>query len=463
MEHLDRPRATLAWRPRQGATIAVAFASAILAFDQRSGLAFLLLSQSVMSASHGTLDSDSSIPPAMDPIGDRQRLTDAYAQPDDLSVAMPAKTIFERRRSRLVHAAAFSLPIIGAAIFIASLKATAMVTLPLAIAAFLVILTWPVHSWLAKRTHRVVAVLGTLATLGLIVASFAGLLYWALRGFLTNIETYTTSIAAFAKEQEKYFPALATAFEPDPEQVRTMARSTLRTFALSASVAFLTTMFTVFAVSEAGRWRKRVVTVLDERRPGLISTLGDVTSRFRRYMWTRVVMSVLTGTGTFITCWAFGVRDAPLWGVVAFLLNFIPNIGSLVAVAPPTLVALSQGGGAFAVPVLAVLTVVQVAIGQWLEPMVQGRALKISPLIVLLSVVFWGWVWGIGGALLSVPMTVLFIALCERSTRWSWIAELVSDAEDTTDDEYESTNDSELNRTGSPRADLAHANGGSNP
>ena len=172
-----------------------------------------------------------------------------------------------------------------------------------------------------------------------------------------------------------------------------------------------------------------------DRSPGLIDTLGDVTGRFRRYMWTRVIMSLLTGTGTTLACWAFGVRDAPLWGVVAFLLNFIPNIGSLVAVVPPSIVALSQGGGAFCITVLATLTVVQVAIGQWLEPMVQGRALRISPLVVLLSVVFWGWVWGIGGALLSVPMTVLFISLAAKSPKWSWIADLVSDAGEALEDD----------------------------
>jgi len=368
---------------------------------------------------------------------------------------MPARTRFEQRKNRLVHAAVFSLPIVGAAIFIASLRATAMVTLPLAIAAFLVILTWPVHSWLARHTHRVVAVLGTLTTLAVIVAGFAGLLYWALSGFIANIDSYVESLASFAKRQEQTFPAIAGAFDPDPEQVRSMARSTLRTFAMSASVIFLSTMFTVFAVSEAGRWRERAVAVLDERRPGLIATLDDVTGRFRRYMWTRVVMSVLTGAGTFVTCWAFGVRDAPLWGVVAFLLNFIPNIGSLVAVVPPSLVALAQGGGTHGLSVLAVLTAVQVTLGQWLEPMVQGKALKISPLVILLSVAFWGWVWGIGGALLSVPMTVLFIALCERSRRWSWIAHLISEPGD--------ERDASTRSAAAPADELTPANGGLTP
>lgn len=412
-----------------------------------------------MSATTGTAERPLMPSPSTNGTIARERRTGAYAQPTDKSVVMPGKTRFERRRSRLVHAAAFSLPIIGAAIFIASLRATAMITLPLAIAAFLVILTWPVHSWLQKRTHRVVAIAGTLATLALIVATFAGLLYWAFRDFVANLDTYVDSIASFAKQQERTFPALASAFDPDPEALRSMAQGTLRTFALSASVLFLTTMFTVFAVSEAGRWRHRAVAILEDRKPGLITTLGDVTSRFRRYMWTRVVMSLLTAAGTFLTCWGFGVRDAALWAVVAFLLNFIPNIGSLVAVIPPTLVALTQGGGAFALPVLAVLTVVQATIGQWLEPMVQGRALKISPLVVLLSVVFWGWVWGIGGALLSVPMTVLFIALCERSRQWSWIAELVSETgQDEPTRSFESDEDS------APPVDtLATANGGPSP
>ncbi|MAQ19422.1 MAG: hypothetical protein CMN30_32065 [Sandaracinus sp.] len=365
------------------------------------------------------------------------RRTGTYAQPEDRSAVVQAPKMirFERRRRRLVDAAAFSLPIIAAAIFIASLQATAMVTMPLAVAAFLVILTWPVHSWLQKRTHRVVAVLGTLATLGAICAGFVGLLYWAMKGFIGNIDAYTESLREFAEQQKDLFPAIGAALDPDPDQAREMARNGLRAFFLSASVAFLIVMFTVFAVSEAGRWRKRMTRVLEDRSPGLIDTLGDVTGRFRRYMWTRVIMSLLTGTGTTLACWAFGVRDAPLWGVVAFLLNFIPNIGSLVAVVPPSIVALSQGGGAFCITVLATLTVVQVAIGQWLEPMVQGRALRISPLVVLLSVVFWGWVWGIGGALLSVPMTVLFISLAAKSPKWSWIADLVSDAGEALEDD----------------------------
>ncbi len=134
-----------------------------------------------------------------------------------------------------------------------------------------------------------------------------------------------------------------------------------------------------------------------------------------------------------------------------------------MAVIPPSVVALTQNGGTQGLSVLAVLTAVQATIGQWLEPMVQGKALEISPLVVLLSVVFWGWVWGIGGALLSVPMTVLFIALCERSRRWSWIAELITDTtiereEDENDDDATSNEPSV-----GPADELASANGGLSP
>ena len=359
------------------------------------------------------------------------RRTGTYAQPVDKSQVVQAPTMirFEKRRRRLVDAAAFSLPVIATAIFIGSLKATAMVTMPLAVAAFLVILTWPVHSWLSKRVHRVVAVLGTLATLGAILLLFVGLLYWALRGFLANLGEYLATLREFGDEQAELFPALGSILDPDPERAQEMARNMMRTFFLGAGVAFLTTMFTVFAVSEAGRWRHRMTMVLEERRPGLIVTLDGVTQRFRRYMWTRVIMSGLTGVGTWAACELLHVRDPTLWGVVAFLLNFIPNIGSLIAVAPPTLVALTQYGGQKAILVLFCLMCVQVVIGQVLEPTVQGRALRISPLIVLLSVVFWGWVWGIGGALLSVPMTVLMISLAEKSRKWSWIAQLVAEPE----------------------------------
>jgi AI-2 transport protein TqsA len=101
-----------------------------------------------------------------------------------------------------------------------------------------------------------------------------------------------------------------------------------------------------------------------------------------------------------------GIEFALLWGLTAFLLNYIPNIGSLVAAFPPALLALIGYGPLWAVIVLAGYALINLALGSLLEPYAMGRRVGLSPLVVLLSVIAWGWMWGIAGMLLSVPITM---------------------------------------------------------
>lgn len=359
------------------------------------------------------------------------RNTAEYAPPEHPSTVPATHDVNDlrlaRSKRRLVDAATYSLPIVAGAVIIASLRASAVVTMPLAVAVFLVILVWPVYSYLRHRTARWLAIVGSLVALGAIMGTGVALLYWSVKGFVSNLPLYAETLNEVIHEIEDVFPN-AGSLRPS-EGSSQMLRTAVTTAAIKASIAFLIAIFTILAVSEVGRWRRKIEMVLAERQPTLVSTFVDVGHRFRQYMWTRVLMSIATAISTGLICVAFGVPDAILWSVVAFLLNFIPNIGSLVAVIPPTMVALTQLGTRNGLIFLAVLTTAQIIWGKFVEPKMQGKALRLSPLIVLLSVVFWGWVWGIGGALLSVPITVFLVALAEKSPRWSWISELVGEPE----------------------------------
>jgi AI-2 transport protein TqsA len=104
-----------------------------------------------------------------------------------------------------------------------------------------------------------------------------------------------------------------------------------------------------------------------------------------------------------------------VWGFLAFLLEYVPSVGSLLAVIPPTLMALAEGGGmGRAAAVLASFTVMQVILGNVIDPKIEGRLMSISPFGVLLSILFWGWLWGAVGALLAVPLTVAVVIVCRR-------------------------------------------------
>ena len=118
--------------------------------------------------------------------------------------------------------------------------------------------------------------------------------------------------------------------------------------------------------------------------------------------------------------------DFPLlWGVLAFLLNYIPNLGSMLAAIPPVLLATVQLGIGRAILVAIVFGVVNVVMGTFIEPHLMGRQLGLSTLVVFLSLVFWGWVWGPIGMLLSVPLTVILKIMLENTEDFRWIAVLL--------------------------------------
>ena len=125
-------------------------------------------------------------------------------------------------------------------------------------------------------------------------------------------------------------------------------------------------------------------------------------------MKVKFFVSFLTGLGYFIICWAFGIKFAFFWGFLAFLLNFIPTVGSIIATIPPLLFGLIQFSSMGAVGILVVLLMaVQIVMGNVVEPKVTGSSLSLNTIVVILGLVFWGYLWGITGMILSVPLLVL--------------------------------------------------------
>jgi AI-2 transport protein TqsA len=154
-----------------------------------------------------------------------------------------------------------------------------------------------------------------------------------------------------------------------------------------------------------------------------VASVRAIAEKFQRYLWARTVAAVLQGVAVTLLSWLLGLDLALVWGMIAFLLNYIPTIGSVLAVIPPTLFALVQFDGVGrALGVLAAMSVLQLVMGNYLDPLIQGKMLKLSPVVVLVSIVFWGWVWGIPGALLGVPIMVGVVIVCDHLPATRWIA-----------------------------------------
>ncbi len=144
------------------------------------------------------------------------------------------------------------------------------------------------------------------------------------------------------------------------------------------------------------------------REEKIEKTFKDITSQVQRYITTKFLLSLLTGTLAGLILWIFGVDFFIVWAVFTLLLNFIPNIGSAIAVILPALMTLVQFESlGYALLVTVILVVIQTIIGNGLEPKIFGDRLGLNPLVILLSLLLWGYIWGIVGMFLSVPLTAI--------------------------------------------------------
>lgn len=144
--------------------------------------------------------------------------------------------------------------------------------------------------------------------------------------------------------------------------------------------------------------------------------IDSISKQIGRYLTTAVVISAMTGIAVWMALKLIGVDFSVNWGVLAFLLNFIPYIGSILASIPPILVALVKFYPDFTPAIITAFALlsIQVGIGNLLAPKVMGDALDINPIVVLVSLLFWGWLWGGGGAVLAVPIAVVIKIVCEN-------------------------------------------------
>jgi predicted PurR-regulated permease PerM len=153
---------------------------------------------------------------------------------------------------------------------------------------------------------------------------------------------------------------------------------------------------------------------------------SKIVREIQHFLAIKTLISAATGLTVGVAMWGLGLDFALLWGLLAFLLNFIPNVGSIIAAFPAVVVALLQIGPGAAVLVMVVYVGVNALFGNFLEPMLLGRQLGIATLVVILSLVFWGWVWGPIGMFLSVPLTMALKIGLENSPEFKWVAMLMA-------------------------------------
>ncbi len=184
-----------------------------------------------------------------------------------------------------------------------------------------------------------------------------------------------------------------------------------------------------FLLAEGRHLRAKVAAMSSskEQAAKTYALLSDISDSVRGYIWIKTLVSLLTGGVSYAILRLIGVDFAETWAILIFVLNFIPNIGSILAVSFPALIALVQfdSFSPFITLVLG-LTAVQFAVGNILEPILMGSTLNMSPFAIILGLAFWGTIWGIVGMFLSVPILVLVMIVCAHIPSWRWIGVLLS-------------------------------------
>lgn len=326
-------------------------------------------------------------------------------------------------------------PILGAAalvVVVAGLRAAAVFFLPLLLALFLTILALPFFSslrrhrapaWLAI-TLTMLVVVAILGMVGLVISISIEDLTEKLPEYEAQVRAATSRSIEWLERHRVSVPREITTEILDLEALANLVGSTFRGVATALSSFLLVLLMMVFMLWEAvilpGKLR-----VAERWGPVDLERWLPIVSRVQRYLILKTLVSLATGLAVALVVWLVGLDFALFWGFLAFLLNFIPNVGSFVAALPAVALSAVQLGGPRTLVLAVCYLAINTVLGNIVEPALMGRGLRMSPLAIFLALVFWGWVWGALGMILSVPLTVSLKILFENTEDLRWVAALL--------------------------------------
>jgi predicted PurR-regulated permease PerM len=191
----------------------------------------------------------------------------------------------------------------------------------------------------------------------------------------------------------------------------------------------LVVLYLAFLLAEQRHFPEKITRILPDAETAAKARIlmSQMSKQVQKYVWIKTVVSLFTGFASYAVLRLVGVDFAAVWGLVIFLLNYIPSVGSAMGVAFPALLALLQFETLtpFVVVVLGLGTT-QFVIGNVVEPAMMGSSLNLSSFVIILSLTFWGMIWGIAGMVLCVPIVVIIAIVCSNFKRLHWIAVLLS-------------------------------------
>ena len=320
-------------------------------------------------------------------------------------------------------------------VLLAGVKAASSIFVPFLLSLFIAIITNPLVSKLVSlKVPRAIAVLFILSLLVVIGLSLAGVVGQSFNDFSKSLPVYQEKLSGefhwlankLALFDIQVDMAQFTQYF-DPGVAMQMVGNLLSGFGGVMANLFLIILTVVFMLFEAPDAGKKVHIALDDPKMKM-HHIDRFLESVNSYLAIKTLVSIATALCVGIMLWVLDIDYVLLWSVLAFLFNFIPNIGSIIAAVPAVLLAIVVQSPAVAGLVALGYVAINTVMGNVIEPRFMGRGLGLSTLVVFLSLIFWGWLLGTVGMLLSVPLTMIVKIALEANEESKWLAVLLGNA-----------------------------------
>lgn len=320
----------------------------------------------------------------------------------------------------------------AAIIVIAGLKYAAPMLIPFMLSVFLAVIMLPIMRWLvARKVPEVLAVVFILILLVLCGALMVSFIGGTVNAFYHDLPFYEARLNILLINSAEWLHGFGITM-PDnllseyinPNSMMRTVTSVFNSVSGALTNTFLIGFTIMFILLEASGFSAKVKRAFGESTQ-VLQHFQRIGETVQNYLILKTIISVATGAIVWVSLVILEVPYAALWGMLAFLLNYIPNIGSIIAAVPPILISLISQDLMTTLMVCIMYIVVNTVIGNIIEPRVMGRSLGMSSLVVFVSLVFWGWVWGPVGMILSIPLTMMLKIILETNPKSRWMAILL--------------------------------------
>jgi AI-2 transport protein TqsA len=315
------------------------------------------------------------------------------------------------KNSEFTQGARFLFIMASFVVVVAGMKAASVILVPFIMSVFIAIICTPPLFWLKKkgipRTPAIFLILAGIIVIGVLLTMFVGM---SVNDFSEKLPLYRERLLEKTRGLETWLGRKGMPLSEDIIR---------KNFDPSISNTFFILLTVIFILLEASGIPLKMRTAFSDPEKSL-SGLHEFTKSVNRYLVLKTIFSIINGLAIWIWLAILGVDYALLWGLLSFFLNYVPNIGAILSAIPPVLIALVQLGTVQAMLAASGFIAVNGVVGSMFETKYMGRGLGLSTLVVFLSLVFWGWILGPVGMLLSVPLTIILrIALdANEDTRW---------------------------------------------